>query len=344
MESTENKIEKNESTMTLEERRREARKKRINSNTGDRLSFIQSHTNELKNDLEPKPIETKQTNNGELSGSASSSGQINLNSIFEQQRILKDPLSFSILRWIGIIFFALIFVSNSMLSCSPEFFETSLASSTKEATTFSESILQKYQWIFRILYLSTHTDNSSGKQQSPNQLLYIYLTLGLVWLVWEYILVYRNRKEVPHLRQKTFLSFARSDALLIAFVYIVLLDCILRFKDHFLPINQQSFIKDNYLISILYYPLIIAFVGQLFINYFAKSISILSIDNRIYKIYQGLSHFVLAILISFLCSEWWECSSCHCSSSYGLLWLISKSRGLLLWAHICINFISRILG
>ncbi|KAK5579710.1 hypothetical protein RB653_009396 [Dictyostelium firmibasis] len=338
MESTTATEKNDESTMTLEERRREARKKRINSNTGNRLSYIQSHTSELRNELEPKPVENQ------LNESTPSQSPINLNSIFEQQRVLKDPLPFSILRWIGIIFFAMIFVANSMLSCSPEFLETSLASSTKEATTITETILQKYQWIFRILYLSTNTNNLSGKSQSSNQLLYIYATLGLVWLVWEYIIVYRNRKQVPHLRQKTFLSFARSDALLISFVYIVSLDCILRFKDHFLPIDQQSFIKDNYLISILYYPLIISFIGQLFINYFAKSISILHIDNRIYKLYQGLTHFILAITISFLCSEWWECSSCHCSSSYGLLWLISKSRGLLLWAHICINFISRILG
>ncbi|EGC32097.1 hypothetical protein DICPUDRAFT_155977 [Dictyostelium purpureum] len=342
---------------TLEEKRREARKKRIQGNVSDRLSYISSHTESLKN-AEPTPEPTPSDNVANGSNQPPNLFDLLNGSNQTPQPKLNDPITFTFLRWSGVLFFSVIFLCIAFLSCSPQILEqvnNSIENYNIDSKPINhiQNFMHQYQWfiksIVNALLQNQATANERGSgggfigtAQSIRQTIYTYGCLLAVWLVWEFLLVFKSRQNSIALKQKTFLSIARSDALLIAFFYTTLLDLTLRFKNEIFSFEELIYIRDNYVFSTIYYPIVIALIGQFIINSLLK-INIVQMNPMINKVAQGLAHFILALFIVLTCIDWWECTSCYCKS-FGLLYIISsKSRGLFLWAHICINFASRIL-
>jgi len=333
----------------LEERRRQARKNRIQNASDKRISYISSHiTSEDLNKPEPVKEEpssptlesTTSTTPSSNIDNNDNNNVFNFDNITQRNRYINDPpMSFTVLRWMGILLFASIYFANAVLICTPDL----LAHTTNAANSIGSDgkvnkIINTYKWIFESL-----TSMSRGKM-TIRQFMYVYVPLFMVWLLWEYILVFKNRSH-QYVRSKTFLSFARSDALLIGFFYTIFIDLLLRFGDLVLDNPTYHMIVGRntpYLIQSLYYPLIIAIIGQYVINQIPKQFPIISMNHNISSIYNGISHFILAIFILLVCIDWWTCMTCYCQP-FGLLWIISsQSRGLLLWSHICINFASRL--
>ncbi|KAF2074508.1 hypothetical protein CYY_004176 [Polysphondylium violaceum] len=332
-----------EERKALEERRREARKNRIQNGSNKRLGFIASHitSEDLNKPEEPVITNTPSTppTTDEVvanNNNNNNNNSFNFNNVTQRNRYIDDlPISFTILRWTGILFFACIYFANAVLLCTPELLNANdnIAVNSKGARIFNT-----YKWIFESL------TSMSGGKVSARQFMYVYIPVFMVWLLWEYILVFNNRSH-QSVRSKTFLSFARSDGLLIGFFYTVFIDLLLRFG--YMALDNETYamiINKNtpYLIQSLYYPLIVAIIGQYVINQIPKQFPIIQMNHTFSSIFTGVSNFALSIIILLLFIDWWSCTTCYCQP-LGLLWIISsQSRGLLLWSHICINFASRL--
>eukprot|EP01132_Coremiostelium_polycephalum_P010655 gene10655-13052_t len=314
-----------------EQRRNEARKRRILSNTKNRIDYVSDRSTSLETPPPPPTAPQQQDQSSTSTNEQQQSTEntttkktIKSSDIFKKNREIREPLSYSILRWIGVFFFSSIYTSNAILSTSPQ-----LLNSTSSQT----QLLTIHKWLFDFVTGINTTNNARYILMSGIPI--------LLWFIWEYLFIYRNRPQ----KTTTLLSIMRSDGLLIAFFYVVSVDLFLRFQHYFVePHLQNTEGLEPYFIEGLYYPLIVAIIGQFGIDKVPNQFPIIKMNDTFIKAYTTLSHIVLSILMLLVFLDSWGCSSMHCKS-FGLMWIISsKSRGLLLWSHICINFASRLLG
>ncbi|KYR03004.1 putative transmembrane protein [Tieghemostelium lacteum] len=313
---------------TLEEKRREARKARIQNNTKNRMGYIYDHVDSLKEDpkKEQEPIiqdksddETEIYNNNKptADNSLPTIQGFNLENILKKTRYVREPFSFRASRFIGAIMFSLILVSLTILPSSQKLLSDIQGShqSTRQLWNMVDLVL----WNFRAK-------------------LFFLFAFGSSWLLWEAFIVYMNKSYTSQVSKSPLLSYLSRDLMLLLFFYTVGVDASLRYLNQ----NHPGYALDGELVSGLYIPLLVAFIGQLVVKQIPKYIEILN-NDLFNKIYTLISHIVMVIFILILCIDEWTCTSVLCKS--GFLWLLtSKSRGLMLWSHICLNFVSTLLN
>ncbi|GAM23979.1 hypothetical protein SAMD00019534_071540 [Acytostelium subglobosum LB1] len=321
-----------------DKRRREARKNRILGNPSGRIGFIAdqvkdpSHTPPKKIDDDDdgddigsdgilehltqqqiNALTADQTFTGQgqrptRSNKKSSSASGSASTSTVKKSTIKESF-----RWIGAITFGMIFAYNALIMCSQ----------------VAVHPLQKY------------IGTADLKSDDISQILYIQLPTIVLWLAWEYLLGYDSRRY-------SFFTHIRSDVTLVAFFYAVSVDLLLRFVEHPLLHSVRQFIPSDVhtgqLISGMYIPLFISFAGQLSNSIIAKNLPLAMMGDMVGRVVDGVLQFLIVIVSLLVCVDWWGCASCPCQPA-GLLYIIAnKSRGLMIWAHICNGFASRVLG
>eukprot|EP01133_Synstelium_polycarpum_P016629 gene16629-19758_t len=308
-----------EEKLEIEKRRREARKNRIQANAGGRLGFIADQVKDPTQALPPKKadsddeLDTEPTTmlNG---GTQQQGGPAAAYLAPRQPRTLPDsPTQRGVFRWMGALLFGLVFASNAIILCSP-----TLAASHP---------------------LTAHLGFKVSSEMTLQQLCFVYAPIFIMWLAWEGIFSYD--------RQTRLMPFLKSDGLLVAFFYAVSVDLFLRFRHIPALANVFSlpadFAPGDSLIGSLYLPFLLSLAGQFTIQQLPEQIPLINMNSLIRRAYESISSILLMVINLLVFIDWWQCASCPCQE-YGLLWLIAnRSRGLLFWSHICINFASRIL-
>ncbi|EGG15551.1 putative transmembrane protein [Cavenderia fasciculata] len=326
-----------------EERRRQARKNRIQGNAGSRLGYIAEQHND-PNKPAPKPIihhddddeNAVDSLTGSLSSSTQQPHQLPTTSPFanigERRRFVKEPFSITTFRWFGVFLFSTLLASNNLSLCS--------------------NILSIEHPLF-VKFGIQLTNNPTLKE-----FIYVYFPLALVWVIWEFVFCTAKPQRQQGSTATTatavkpatsnFLPNLKSDGLLIVFFYAVMVDLILRYH-HLLPdsFKQPELLsgiaEQQPLVDILYYPLILAVIGKIVLAQLPKQFPIINMNEMFQTAYQGLGQFTIIILSLLLFVEWWTCTACPCQG-YGILYLMSNKRGLLVWTHACLNLVSRLLN